>query len=437
MKKSLLILLSITLTLLLFSCATGKEAPRAEIGGEITLIGTTPGLGVEVVIPFDSSTEKVITEEPEPTVIEKEVIIEEIKEETPEVSKPEETPETPSPIEETVAEEVKEEEKTVKPDETKEEIEVIEEVKEETTPQVVEFSPVDTSDIISAFNYAYGLKTMDDIKSENISLNAKYFARAVIDASKGAVPELIATREIQTTIDKFVLEYYYEGKTFLPGERPENITELLSLEKPSNLEESFSYAYTFSIIRELIDGEVDIMAEPFILGALDSLLNSERLFDKTEEERAINAYITYLNEQYLKEIEEKGETNSDRANVFLDKNALRDEITVLDNGIQIEILDEDETLGDHPTQYDTVLVDYNMYVMDYETEDLEIIDADYYAELRLMEIDTALQSSIVALRVGQAGRAWIPPEMLYEDRNIDGIEPNSIIVYDIALHGII
>lgn len=435
MKKSLLILLSITLTLLLFSCATGKEALKAEIGSEITLIGTTPGVDVEVVIPFDSSTEVVVTKEPEPIVVEKEVIIEEIKEETPEATVTEETVETPSPIEETVVQEVKEEEKTVEPEETKEETAVI--LEEEVTPQIIEFSPVDASDIISAFNYAYGLKTMDDIKSENISLNAKYFARAVIDASKGAVPELIATREIQTTIDKFVLEYYYEGKTFLPAERPENITELLNLEKPSNLEESFSYAYTFSIIRELIDGEVDIMAEPFILGALDSLLDSERLFDKTEEERAINAYITYLNEQYLKEIEEKGETNSDRAKVFLDKNALRDEINVLDNGIQIEILEEDETLGDHPTQYDTVLVDYNMYVMDYETEDLEIIDADYYAELRLMEIDSALQSSIVALRVGQAGRAWIPPEMLYGDRNIEGIEPNSIIVYDIALHGII
>ena len=54
-----------------------------------------------------------------------------------------------------------------------------------------------------------------------------------------------------------------------------------------------------------------------------------------------------------------------------------------------------------------------------------------------MEIDSALQSSIVALKVGQAGRTWIPPEMLYGERNIEGIEPNSIIVYDIALHDIL
>ena len=65
------------------------------------------------------------------------------------------------------------------------------------------------------------------------------------------------------------------------------------------------------------------------------------------------------------------------------------------------------------------------------------IAEEHYAELRLMEIDSALQSSIVALKVGQAGRTWIPPEMLYGERNIEGIEPNSIIVYDIALHDIL
>ena len=156
-------------------------------------------------------------------------------------------------------------------------------------------------------------------------------------------------------------------------------------------------------MRELIDGEVDIIADPFILGGLDSLLNTERLLDDKGVEKAINDYISYLNEEYLKEIETKGETNSERAKAFMEKNGKNDGVVTLDNGIQLFILDEDDILGEHPTQYDTVLVDYNMYVLDYDTEDLEIIDADYYAELRLMEIDSALQSPIVALKVGHAG----------------------------------
>ena len=444
MKKSLLVLLSVFLSLILFSCATSNgDKPRAEIGGEITLVGTTPGLEMEIKIPFDSEKKDETTVEPteeaETTPI---IEVEEPYTDAIDLTEEPKEDETSSPLLDATTPSSPEEETSsvtviggadAPTDIIVSDSPTIIEPKEE----VISFSPIDTSDLFSLFNYAYGLKTLDDIKSENISLNAKYFARAVIDASFSPIPVLVESGKIQSTIDQYVLNYYYEGKTFLPGERPESITELLTLDKPSTLEEAFSYAYTFSIIRELIDGEVDILPEPFIIGGLDSLMESERLLDIEGEQNAINAYITYLNEEYLKEIEKKGETNSDRAKAFLEENGKRDGVVVLDNGIELMILDEDDKLGDHPTQYDTVLVDYNMYVMDYDTEELEIIDADYYAELRLMEIYTALQSSIVALRVGQAGRTWVPPEMLYGERNIEGIEPNSIIVYDIALHDIL
>ena len=444
MKKSLLVLLSVFLSLILFSCATSNgDKPRAEIGGEITLVGTTPGLEMEIKIPFDSEKKDETTVEPteeaETTPI---IEVEEPYTDAIDLTEEPKEDETSSPLLDATTPSSPEEETSsvtviggadAPTDIIITDSPVINEAEEE----IVMFSPIDTSDLFSLFNYAYGLKTLDDIKSENISLNAKYFARAVIDASFSPIPVLVESGKIQSTIDQYVLEYYYEGKTFLPGDRPDSISELLTLDKPSTLEEAFSYAYTFSIIRELIDGEVDILPGPFIIGGLDSLTESERLLDIEGEQNAINAYITYLNEEYLKEIEKKGETNSDRAKAFLEENEKRDGVVVLDNGIELMILDEDDKLGDHPTQYDTVLVDYNMYVMDYETEDLEIIDADYYAELRLMEIDTALQSSIVALRVGQAGRTWVPPEMLYGERNIEGIEPNSIIVYDIALHDIL
>ena len=444
MKKSLLVLLSVFLSLILFSCATSNgDKPRAEIGGEITLVGTTPGLEMEIKIPFDSEKKDETTVEPteeaETTPI---IEVEEPYTDAIDLTEEPKEDETSSPLLDATTPSSPEEETNsvtviggadAPTDIIVSDSPTITEPKEE----VISFSPIDTSDLFSLFNYAYGLKTLDDIKSENISLNAKYFARAVIDASFSPIPVLVESGKIQSTIDQYVLDYYYEGKTFLPGDRPDSISELLTLDKPSTLEEAFSYAYTFSIIRELIDGEVDILPEPFIIGGLDSLMESERLLDIEGEQNAINAYITYLNEEYLKEIAKKGETNSDRAKAFLEENGKRDGVVVLDNGIELMILDEDDKLGDHPTQYDTVLVDYNMYVMDYDTEELEIIDADYYAELRLMEIDTALQSSIVALRVGQAGRTWVPPEMLYGERNIEGIEPNSIIVYDIALHDIL
>ena len=415
MKKSLLFFLVLIATLLISSCASTSNQPKAVVEGEIKIVGEEPGLGISIVVPIK---EEVVVDTPS---VEETLPVEETTREEDE--KTEETTERATAVLEEIIPEAAEEET----------IASLSTEKEDDEP----FSSPDKDDMLSLFNYAYGLKTMDDIRSENISLDARYYARAVVDASKGAVPTLIGANEIQSTIDKFVREYYINGKTFEAGTRPLGMEDLNALPSPSSLTEAFSYAYTFSIVRELIDGEVDIVPEPFLLGGLDSLTGSERLLDEKETEEAISAYLSHVNEEYAKEIAAKGQDNSNKAASFLEKNRMRDEVTVLSDGIQIEILGEDETLGDHPTQYDTVLLDYNIYVLDYETEELEIIDADYSAKLRLMEIDSAMRSAIVALRVGQAGRAWVPPENLYGDRNIEGIEPNSIVVYDIALNQIL
>ena len=266
MKKSLLVLLSVFLSLILFSCATSNgNKPRAEIGGEITLVGTTPGLEMEIKIPFDSEKKDETTVEPteeaETTPI---IEVEEPYTDAIDLSEEPKEDETSSPLLDATTPSSPEEETSsvtviggadAPTDIIVSDSPTIIEPKEE----VISFSPIDTSDLFSLFNYAYGLKTLDDIKSENISLNAKYFARAVIDASFSPIPVLVESGKIQSTIDQYVLNYYYEGKTFLPGDRPDSISELLTLDKPSTLEEAFSYAYTFSIIRELIDGEVDIL----------------------------------------------------------------------------------------------------------------------------------------------------------------------------------
>lgn len=388
MKKTRIATVALISILLLFSCTTLEEPSLSNIDQKE--ISITP-----------------ITEE---------------KEELPPVA---ETTEEAKAVEETIVEEVEEE-----PIEIAEE-HPIEDKKEDSFP------PVDPSDIVSLFNYAYGLKTMDDLKSEGISMTGLYFARGVYDAVLSKAPSLIRANEIQSYIDAYVAEYYSKGKSFTPGERPEGMEEISSLTTPENTPDTFSYAYTFSLVRDLIDGEVEIVSSPFIQGGLDSLFDSERLLDEAEENNAINAYIAYLNEAYLKALEEKEKANEDRATSFMEENGKLSYVETLDNGLQMMILDQDETIGEMPTQYSTVLVDYNIYVMDYDTEDLYIIDADYWAELRLIEIDTALMEAITSLHTGEAARFWVSPEKLYGNRNIEGIEPNSIVVFDIALHEII
>ena len=406
MKKTRLIPIALLVTLMLFSCATtGKES--IPVKEEITF--------TEAEAPRSEDTPEVV--EPKEAVT---IIIEEEKEE-------ETVSQEPSIIEIATAE-------SVEP-----EVESIETIEEESIVEAIpdSFKTVDPGDVISLFSYAYGYKTMEDIKAEGISVVSSYFLRGIYDAVLSPIPTLMKANEIESYIQSYVRDYYSSGETFLPGDRPEGIAYILSLEPTFSIPEAFSYAYAFTLIRDLVDGEVDIMSEEFMTGVLDSIYSSEPLLDQRGVEEAIAAYIDYLNQEYLKEVERMGADNSNKASSFLEENGKKEGIETLENGIQMETLDEDDILGDHPTQYDTVLVDYNVYVMDYETEDLEIIDADYYAELRLIEIDSAMRDSITALRTGMAARFWIPPELLYGERNIEGIEPNSIVVFDIALHEIL
>ena len=169
---------------------------------------------------------------------------------------------------------------------------------------------------------------------------------------------------------------------------------------------------------------------------LDSLYSSTPLLDNTQIENAIDAYIIYLNEEYYKEIEETKEKNKEKAKEFLKEN-LNNGVEEIEEGVQILLLDEDDTIGNKPTQYDTIVADYNEYYYDYDEEDLVIVDAVYMEELSVITLPRGLQKAITNMHTGQAIRAFIAPELSGMEDGDDTIPPYSVIVYDIALHSIL
>lgn len=293
------------------------------------------------------------------------------------------------------------------------------------------------SDLLDAFNYAYGYSNMEKIKEEGISIISSYFTLGLYDATINRYePRFLSLDAISSTINEYVESYYYSGISFDKGERVAYLEELLQLEAPTDLTQLFSYAYGFSIVSDLLEGDVDIFFIPFASGMLDSLYSSTPLLDDAQIENAIDAYIIYLNEEYYKEIEETKERNKERAKEFLKEN-LNNGVTEIEEGVQILLLDEDETIGNKPTQYDTIVVDYNEYYYDYDDEDLVIVDALYMEELSVITLPRGLQKAITNMHTGQAIRAFIAPELSGIEDGDDTIPPYSVIVYDIALHSIL
>ncbi|MBQ0071056.1 MAG: FKBP-type peptidyl-prolyl cis-trans isomerase N-terminal domain-containing protein, partial [Spirochaetales bacterium] len=442
-----------SLVFVLASCTTTYEvqepyiirAPRTEtktttkveqVKTEPAPVPAGPETPVETIVSPTSGEEKteelpVLVEapsvEPEalPIVMEEEApsIVEPIPEATEEEEQPVEMLEEILPI--PFIPEAIEEETTTE--------EVV--VEEETVIQY--FEPVAMDELFPSFNYAYGINAMLQLREQGIDFIASYFARGVYDACSDRYhPTLMAVTDTQPAVDDYVVEYLYEGKNFEPGKRPESITEVMALPVPTDIPSRFSYAYAFDMVVDLLESEVDILPTEFITGALDTLYGIQTL-DANQIQTYINAYIIFLNEEFYKAEANKSESNLEKAELFLDRNGKREEVKTLASGIQLELLGEDEVVGTYPTIYDVVLIDYNLYVMDYETEDLEMIDADWGRKLKLEEADYSLRESVLNMKVGQAQRSYIPPQIGLSDTSLYDTEPNSILVYDIALNGIV
>ena len=82
-------------------------------------------------------------------------------------------------------------------------------------------------------------------------------------------------------------------------------------------------------------------------------------------------------------------------------------------------------------------MDYNTYYVDYETDSLEIFDASVNAEVSVINLPKGLQTALTEMRVGEAIRAFIPPEVSEMEEGDDVVPPYSVIVYDIALQRIL
>ena len=480
MRKPLNILIIISLILLLFSCSTVK---KADIEESVVLSGQQEEKAPSAE-GTESKTEPVITEKEDETVpaitpdtdekadtgTESDVPGEksEVKEIIPETEESG-SEITPSGDNSSVAQDITEEDwdgqrAVTAPDNTAAEAETSEDdnsdtavstAREEASEAVTDeafsekaavedeaYTPIekgDSDDVTTLFSYAFGVKNMNELVESGIPFITSYFMRGLYDASLDwNSPVFVTLGNLQSVINEFYGEYISGDVHLDNGPRPGSIEELLELEYPEREGELFSYAYGFSVIRDLLSSEIDIEIIPFMAGMLDERYSETAPLSDEEIQDALNSYIYFLNEEYYTELEEKAEENLKKAQEFLEANSREDGITVLDNGVQILLLASDDVTGDKPTQYDTVIMDYNEYILDYETGELEFTDADWNAEVSVITLEKGLQSAVTNMHVGEAIRAFIPPEYsgISEGDGAD-IEPNSLFVYDIALQHIL
>lgn len=170
----------------------------------------------------------------------------------------------------------------------------------------------------------------------------------------------------------------------------------------------------------------DIDAEALALGIRDVLEEGELRLDVEELRAAAAKY----QEQMLRDQAAAADVNAKSGEQFLEKNGTRDEVVVLDSGLQYRVVENGT--GEMPTETDTVVVHYRGRLLD-GTE----FDSSYGrgepTELQVAQVIPGWQQALQLMPTGSHWEVWVPATLAYGNRGAGDIGPNQTLHFDIEL----
>ena len=310
--------------------------------------------------------------------------------------------------------------------------ELVTEVMEEIKEDRVHYGIVNKEDMYSSFSYAYGYAITKSLTSQGISLNGSYWLRGISDVLEGSAEPLVSTEDMSSVVDEYATNYYGAGLTAEPGLMLSK-EDILLLPTPETLLDKFSYSYgvMYAIQLYYYNG-LDITAPEFMEGAADALWeNPDQLMTDEEMTAAIDAYAQYLDAAYEEYVAQLAKANLEEAEAFLEENKNTEGIVILPSGNQMIIISEEETLGATPVDTDSVVVDYDLFLLDGNQ-----YDAGTDVTFDLQSLIPGFVEAVTNMKVGQEAMVYIHPSFGYGETGTSSIEPNSLLIFRINLKSI-
>ena len=310
--------------------------------------------------------------------------------------------------------------------------EIVTEVMEGIKDDRVHYGTVNKEDMYSSFSYAYGYAITKSLTSQGISLNGSYWLRGISDVLEGSAEPLVSTEDMSSVVDEYATNYYGAGLTAEPGLMLSK-EDILLLPTPETLLDKFSYSYgvMYAIQLYYYNG-LDITAPEFMEGAADALWeNPDQLMTDEEMTAAIDAYAQYLDAAYEEYVAQLAKANLEEAEAFLEENKNTEGIVILPSGNQMIIISEEETLGATPVDTDSVVVDYDLFLLDGNQ-----YDAGTDVTFDLQSLIPGFVEAVTNMKVGQEAMVYIHPSFGYGETGTSSIEPNSLLIFRINLKSI-
>ena len=186
-----------------------------------------------------------------------------------------------------------------------------------------------------------------------------------------------------------------------------------------------SYALGLSIGQNFQStGIKDLQAEDFYNGLLDVINGHQPKISYEEAQQVINAYFSQLQK-------ERYQNNKAAGEEFLKINAHRDDVTVLDSGVQYQVLKQGD--GPKPKATDKVKCHYHGTLINGVVFDSSV-DRGTPATFPVNGVIKGWQEVLQLMPVGSKWRVAIPYNLAYGEQGAgSAIEPYATLLFDIEL----
>ncbi len=169
----------------------------------------------------------------------------------------------------------------------------------------------------------------------------------------------------------------------------------------------------------------------FTLGAF--LLTSCAQEEK-EETTEKNTHTVVENTQEFPEVVDPAVQNLEEGQKFLEENAQREGVVVLESGLQYEVIEEGT--GDIPTASDRVLTHYHGTHIDGRVFDSSV-ERGEPIDFGVQEVIRGWTEALQLMKTGAKWKLYIPSDLAYGAYGGGPIGPNEVLVFDIELISIV
>ena len=283
--------------------------------------------------------------------------------------------------------------------------------------QVDEGPALDSASVQMSYSYGFMVgQSLSQLALTTSELNPNFFVQGFVKGFEASALD-------RQTVERLLKSRLESGKAAESNAAAQKIAFSIGLSSSSGVATQLG-------VRQL-DFDFNALGK----GYADAVGNKKALFSDTQMSQFLQSFFEPKQALKEKELKQNNQAlwakNSKEGADFLTKNAQNDSVTVLENGLQYEVLRQAE--GPKPSLTSTVTTHYHGTLIDGTVFDSSI-ERGEAASFPLSAVIEGWQIGIPLMSVGAKYRFYIPAALAYKNKGTGAmIEPGATLIFEVEL----